>query len=971
LPPSFSIFSAKHDRIKQLTMANNSTPPTTHPAHSRHWLLILLALLLAIMAVLFHKAFLPDWVVFNNDVPLGPKIREANELLPGLTGRWEDMNWVGVPYPGVAPTLTSLFLGLAGPILYAKFWAPASLVILGLCAWLFFRELKFTPLACVLGGLAMALNPDPFANACWGQVSRPLALSACFLALAAMQNRSGQAGWLKAVLAGICVGLGVVEGFDIGAIFSVVVAAWIVTHGLGQEGSWARRIGCGIGRVLLVAIFAGATAASTMTTLVGTQIKGVVGMSQDEQTRQMRWNEATQWSLPKREALGILAPGLFGFRMDTPAHLSERMQRTHAAGAYWGFVGRDAAWDRFLETDKRGPVPGGFLRYGGGSGYAGMLVLLVAAWAVVQSFRKTDSGYTTEQRRMIWFWLGVMGVAAALMFGRFAPFYQIIYALPYASTFRNPAKFMHAFEWALVVIFTYGLHSLTARYLSRAAASTRGVAEQFALWWRQAPSFEKKWVQGSVAALALAVLAWVVYAGLRGSVEAYVSELNQFATMQQGVKPDPVAAAEAARATISFSLGQVGWAVGFLAASVAAVALVISGGFAGNRARFAGVLLGLILVVDLAWQNQPWIIIENWRERYVQAGDNPAFDLLKTQPHQHRVSSMPDWLLRGFRLDPRIGEMEGLFRSVYGSEWMQHLFPYFNIQSLNIVQMPRRPVEYEAFEQSLQFDFTTNTLHRVTRRWQLTATDRIVGAAPLVSILNQAFDPELQRFQPILAFELYQERRGGPILTRTNANGPFAIIEFAGALPRAKLFTDWKVAPYDAARIQAWTDGIRQVFPPDYPLAFDSVATNDLATLELLTRASFDPLQTVLLAGPIELTPITNATPGSVEYVSYQRKHIVLKTKSAAPGVLLLNDKYDPNWTVAVSGQPAKLLRCNYLMRGVVVPAGEHTVEFQFRPPTTSLYVSLAMLLLGAALVFFLCLPTARSAKDSHQNSHN
>jgi hypothetical protein len=947
--------------------AKNSSPAVVTP-NNRRWFLILLAGLLAVMALLFHKAFLPDWVIFNNDAPFGPKIRAGAALPEALTGAWEDMNWIGLVSPAAVPDLTTVALWLAGPLLYAKFWAPASLVILGLCAWFFFRELKFTPLACVLGGLAMGLNPDPFANACWGQVSRPLGMAACLLAMAALQNSAGRSGWLRTILAGICVGLAVVEGFDVGAIFSVFVAAWTIMHSLVQQPTWGRRIGLGLARVVLIAGFAMATAASTMATLVGTQITGVVGMSQDEQSRQMRWNEATQWSLPKREALGILVPGLFGFRMDTPAHLSEGMQQSHAAGAYWGAIGRDASWERFLETDKRGPVPGGFLRYGGGSGYAGMLVLVVAAWAVFQSFRKNDSAFTREQRLMLWFWLGVLGVAALLMFGRHAPFYQFIYALPYASTFRNPVKFMHVFQWALVIIFAYGMHGLTSRYLNQTLAAPRGLVAQFLAWWRQARGGDKKWVQGSVVAFVVAALAWGTYAASRGAVEAYVTELNQFAAMQQGLKPDPVAAAEAAQATISFSLGQVGWAVAFLAGSLALVALMISGGFAGRRVGAAGVLLGLMLTVDLAWQNRPWVIIENWQERYVQAGQNPVFDFLKTQPEQHRVSGMPDWLLRGFNLDPRIGQMEGLFRSVYGSEWMQHLFPYFNIQSLNIVQMPRRPVEYEAFEQALQFDFTTNSLHRVPRRWQITATDRIVGTAALTTLLNQAFDPGQQRFRPLLLFEFYQEQRGGPILTRTNAQGPFAIIEFAGALPRATLFTDWQVAEYDAAQVQEWTDGIRKVYPPDYPLVFDSLSTNDLATLELLTRESFDPLQTVLLAAPIQISPVADAAPGSVEYVSYQRKHIVLKTKSAAPGVLLLNDKYDPSWQVTVNGQPAELLRCNYLMRGVAVPAGEHTVEFFYRPPVTALYVSLATLLLGAVVLGCLGLSRKRAAAAAVKN---
>ena len=72
--------------------------------------------------------------------------------------------------------------------------------------------------------------------------------------------------------------------------------------------------------------------------------------------------------------------------------------------------------------------------------------------------------------------------------------------------------------------------------------------------------------------------------------------------------------------------------------------------------------------------------------------------------------------------------------------------------------------------------------------------------------------------------------------------------------------------------------------------------------------------------------------------------------------MLLLNDHFDPNWHVWIDGKPSALLRCNYVMRGVQVPAGDHQIEFRFAPPTTTLYVSLAAVGAGLALLGFLAL---------------
>jgi uncharacterized membrane protein YfhO len=72
--------------------------------------------------------------------------------------------------------------------------------------------------------------------------------------------------------------------------------------------------------------------------------------------------------------------------------------------------------------------------------------------------------------------------------------------------------------------------------------------------------------------------------------------------------------------------------------------------------------------------------------------------------------------------------------------------------------------------------------------------------------------------------------------------------------------------------------------------------------------------------------------------------------------VLLLNDKYDPNWQVLVDGHPAPLLRCNFIMRGVSLAPGPHQVEFHFRPPHQGLYVSLTGVALGLGLCGCLAL---------------
>jgi hypothetical protein len=377
----------------------------------------------------------------------------------------------------------------------------------------------------------------------------------------------------------------------------------------------------------------------------------------------------------------------------------------------------------------------------------------------------------------------------------------------------------------------------------------------------------------------------------------------------------------------------VGWFILLLTLALGLLALVLSGYFNGRRARAGAILLGLLLAVDLGRANVPWVVTWNWVQKYAT---NPVIDFLREKPYEHRVAVLP------FPVPPQFSS----FSSLYDIEWKQQLFPYNNIQSLDIIMMPRPPADYRPFESALFCDGTPNTLHRVTRRWQLTNTRYLLGPAGFLEPLNREIDPIQHRFR--IAARFHIEAKAGILSPSSYAeltavirpDGEYALFEFTGALPRAKLYANWMVS------------------------------TNDQVTLTNLASADFDPERTVLVADlsvPKPQAPSTlNAQPStnSVEFTSYAPKRIVLQAKADSPSVLLLNDKYEPNWKVAVDGKPDKLLRCNYLMRGVYLQPGVHTVEFRFEPPVDTLYVSLGAVLVSLLFIGYLALTSRRGSPN-------
>ncbi len=94
---------------------------------------------------------------------------------------------------------------------------------------------------------------------------------------------------------------------------------------------------------------------------------------------------------------------------------------------------------------------------------------------------------------------------------------------------------------------------------------------------------------------------------------------------------------------------------------------------------------------------------------------------------------------------------------------------------------------------------------------------------------------------------------------------------------------------------------------------------------------SFDPLQKVLLRGPVEFQESTHFK-GEVEEVSYSPNHVTVKTAQEGNGFLVLLDTYLPGWTVKVDGREQTILRAYGLYRAVQLAPGEHTLEFDYFP---------------------------------------
>jgi hypothetical protein len=91
----------------------------------------------------------------------------------------------------------------------------------------------------------------------------------------------------------------------------------------------------------------------------------------------------------------------------------------------------------------------------------------------------------------------------------------------------------------------------------------------------------------------------------------------------------------------------------------------------------------------------------------------------------------------------------------------------------------------------------------------------------------------------------------------------------------------------------------------------------------------------------------------NIKSVIYKPNYLKYISNNANDGVAIFSENYYENgWKATIDGKEAPIFRANYVLRGLKVPAGKHTIEFKFEPEVVktgsaiALISSIGMLLL-------------------------
>lgn len=160
-----------------------------------------------------------------------------------------------------------------------------------------------------------------------------------------------------------------------------------------------------------------------------------------------------------------------------------------------------------------------------------------------------------------------------------------------------------------------------------------------------------------------------------------------------------------------------------------------------------------------------------------------------------------------------------------------------------------------------------------------------------------------------------------------HVNGPFAVYELGGTMPRYALFAGSQRGSDDQA-LQKMAD-------------FSKVMPAEDASLPELNG---------------------EGQTGSVEVLSYRSGKVKLRVRTDAPAILRVADRYDAEWKATLDGQPVEVGRVDFICMGVSVPAGEHIIVLHYTSSWLHFYMQIAGLVVLTAALFW----AIKRRKDDH-----
>jgi hypothetical protein len=215
----------------------------------------------------------------------------------------------------------------------------------------------------------------------------------------------------------------------------------------------------------------------------------------------------------------------------------------------------------------------------------------------------------------------------------------------------------------------------------------------------------------------------------------------------------------------------------------------------------------------------------------------------------------------------------------------------------------------------------------------------------------RGYDPiSLRRYMALMNQMAGTVRVGHHLLFRQVDAPLLDFLNVRYALSEEPLSGSWEAIDEDGnVRLYENTNVLPRAF-----MVYTSLhASTPAESLRMTLAPNFDFRTSVVLEGdapPLE-QPMPSRPP-AVEIIHSLPGEMRVEVATEGAGVLVVSDPYAPGWVASVDGAPAEILIANHAFRAVQVSAGEHTIEFRYRP----LSFTIGAWISGVSLVALLLL---------------
>ncbi len=135
------------------------------------------------------------------------------------------------------------------------------------------------------------------------------------------------------------------------------------------------------------------------------------------------------------------------------------------------------------------------------------------------------------------------------------------------------------------------------------------------------------------------------------------------------------------------------------------------------------------------------------------------------------------------------------------------------------------------------------------------------------------------------------------------------------------------------------------------------------ADAEIAALSNFNSKETAILrenmAAKVGALP-ANAGRGAISLKSYDPEKMVYSYNSSSENLAIFSDIWYPeNWLATIDGEEVEIIRANYILRALKVPAGQHEIVFEYKDSAsgtsnTIAWIGSLLLLIGAPALIVL-----------------